>query len=108
MATVAAISTPPAVGGISLIRISGERAIEIAAKVFHPFGSTDVTKMKGHTCVYGKIVYGGEVLDDGLLTVFLAPRSYTGEDVGRTHIRSCSGSSPPCVTHATSGAKPST
>ena len=81
MATVAAISTPPAVGGISLIRISGERAIEIAAKVFHPFGSTEVAKMKGHTCVYGKIVYGGETLDDGLLTVFLAPRSYTGEDV---------------------------
>ena len=79
--TVAAISTPPAVGGIALIRISGENSISIAQKLFKPFGSCDVSKMAGHTCAYGRIVAGGEQLDDALLTVFRAPKSYTGEDV---------------------------
>lgn len=80
MSTVAAISTPVAAGGISLIRISGENALDVAKAVFKPFGNTDVEKMAGHTCAYGKIVFDGEVLDDVLLTVFRAPKSYTGED----------------------------
>lgn len=79
--TVCAVSTPPAAGGISVIRISGEKAIDIAAAIFHPFGGEKVVDMKGHTCVYGKVVYGGERLDDALLTVFRAPKSYTGENV---------------------------
>lgn len=79
--TVCAVSTPPAAGGISVIRISGEKAIDIAAKIFQPFGGEKVAEMRGHTCVYGKVVYGGERLDDALLTVFRAPKSYTGENV---------------------------
>lgn len=84
MSTIAAIATPPATGGISVIRISGEQALEIAAKVFKPAGNRTVAEMKGYTAAYGKI-YGGvnndERLDDGILTVFKAPHSYTGENV---------------------------
>ena len=78
--TIAAISTPTAVGGISLIRISGDCALAIAEKLFVPFGKTPVSEMAGHSCAYGRIVYDGETLDDVLLTVFRAPSSYTGED----------------------------
>ncbi len=80
MSTICAVSTPNAVGGISVIRMSGEDAVKIAAKIFQPFGGKAVEKMAGHTCVYGKIVSENEVIDDGLLTVFLAPKSYTGEN----------------------------
>lgn len=80
MSTIAAISTPSAVGGISVIRISGEQAFAIAEKLFMPFGKKPVAEMEGHTCAYGRIVVHGEQLDDVLLTVFRAPKSYTGED----------------------------
>lgn len=81
MSTVAAIATPLAVGGISVIRISGGAAIEIAAKVFSPMSGREVGKMAGYTCAYGNIFSGGRELDSGILTVFRAPKSYTGEDV---------------------------
>lgn len=80
MSTIAAISTSSAAGGISVIRISGSRAFSIAEQLFVPFGRKSVAEMEGHTCAYGKIVARGEALDDVLLTVFRAPRSYTGED----------------------------
>ncbi len=85
MSTVCAISTPSAVGGISVIRISGERALEIAERVFKPlYPLSKISEMKGYTAAYGRIYDGsldGERLDDGVLLVFRAPRSYTGEDV---------------------------
>ncbi|MBD5115189.1 MAG: tRNA uridine-5-carboxymethylaminomethyl(34) synthesis GTPase MnmE [Ruminococcaceae bacterium] len=84
MSTIAAIATPPATGGISVIRISGEKAFDIAAAVFKPVGNKTIAEMKGYTAAYGNI-YGGEGgkerLDDGVLLVFRAPHSYTGEDV---------------------------
>ena len=80
MSTVAAISTPNAAGGIAVIRISGENAINAAAAVFRPFGSKKVTEMEGYTCAYGTAYDGDERLDDCILTVFRAPHSYTGED----------------------------
>lgn len=85
MSTVCAISTPAAVGGISVIRISGEHAIDVASRVFRPvYPAVAVSEMKGYTAAYGIICDGspdGERLDDGVLLVFRAPRSYTGEDV---------------------------
>ncbi len=80
MSTICAISTAQAVGGISLIRISGEKAVDIANEIFVSFDGKKVSEMAGHTCKYGKIVLNGDVLDDVLLTVFLAPKSYTGEN----------------------------
>ncbi len=79
MSTIVAISTPNAVGGISVIRISGEDAVKIASEIFKT--NKDVMNMKGYTCAYGKTVSNGKEIDDGILTVFRSPNSYTGEDV---------------------------
>ncbi len=82
MSTVCAISTPTAVGGISVIRISGEQAVEVAEKVFKPvYPNVKISEMKGYTAAYGRICDGEERLDDGVILVFRAPHSYTGEDV---------------------------
>lgn len=80
MNTIAAISTPNAVGGIAMIRISGENALTAASQIFVPFGNTNVEDMRGYTCAYGWISDNGQLLDDVVLTVFRAPHSYTGED----------------------------
>ena len=81
MSTIAAISTPNAVGGIAVIRISGDRAIEVAEKIFSPYGGKRVSEMEGYTCAYGIAHDNDERLDDCILTVFRAPHSYTGEDI---------------------------
>lgn len=80
MSTVCAIATPPAAGGISVIRISGERAAEIAARVFRPASGRSAEELAGYRAAYGKIYDGDELLDDGVLLMFRAPHSYTGED----------------------------
>ncbi|EWM53104.1 tRNA uridine-5-carboxymethylaminomethyl(34) synthesis GTPase MnmE [Ruminococcus flavefaciens] len=81
MSTIAAVSTPNAMGGIAVIRISGENALSIADKVFSPYGDKKVLDMAGYTCAYGIAHDGEERLDDCILTVFRAPHSYTGEDI---------------------------
>lgn len=82
MSDICAISTPLAEGGISVIRISGENALTIAEKMFRPISRKSVSDMGGYTCAYGDIVtIDGEKLDDGVLTIFRAPKSYTGENV---------------------------
>lgn len=81
MSTIAAISTPQAAGGIGVIRISGEDAVKVAAKVFFPMSGEDITDLKGYRAKYGKIVYEGEKIDEAVCLVFRAPKSYTGEDV---------------------------
>lgn len=79
--TICAIATPAAVGGISVVRISGDNAFEVAERVFKPASGKPISAMSGYTAAYGKIFDGGERLDDGVLLVFRAPHSYTGEDV---------------------------
>lgn len=81
MSTIAAISTPNAMGGIAVIRISGEDAVGVAERIFSPFGQKKVADMEGYTCAYGIAHDGDERLDDCILTVFRAPHSYTGEDI---------------------------
>ena len=71
-ATVCAIATPAAVGGISVVRISGENAFAVAETVFKPVSGKKVAEMRGYTAAYGKICDGEERLDDGVL-----PVSYT-------------------------------
>lgn len=81
--TIAAISTPRAAGGISVIRISGDIALKIADNIFSPLSCGSLpSEMGGYTCAYGKIHDdAGNIYDDVILTVFKSPRSYTGEDV---------------------------
>ena len=77
---IAAISTPPGKGGVAIIRISGEGAFDIADKVFLPLSKRKLSEIPPREQVYGYIIDGGERVDDVLLTKFVAPRSYTGED----------------------------
>lgn len=79
--TIAAIATPPGEGGIAVIRISGERAIEIAGRVY----AGPIWSYQSHTLHLGKIVDSGEVIDEVLIAVMKAPRSYTGEDTIEIH-----------------------
>lgn len=79
--TVAAISTAQGEGGIGVIRISGDDALEIADKIFKNINGRKVTDMKGYTAAFGKICNNGEEIDEAVALVFRAPNSYTGEDV---------------------------
>lgn len=82
MSTIAAIATPQAAGGIAVIRISGSDAFCIADRVFQGAGGKQAASMPGYTCCYGSIHQkDASLLDHGILTVFRAPHSYTGEDV---------------------------
>ena len=81
--TIAAVATPPGEGGIAIVRVSGPGAIALAARIFRPANSGDVQQYAGRAAHYGRFfdAQTGESADDGLLTIFRAPRSYTGEDV---------------------------
>lgn len=83
--TIAAIATPPATrhspGGISVIRISGPDAFAVADRVFRPRSGGRLAEKKGYTAAFGGIgPEMGRELDEGVATVFRAPKSYTGED----------------------------
>jgi len=80
MNTIAAIATPFGTGGIAVIRVSGDEAAEIAERVFFPVSGKRVTEMRGYTACYGEIRDGGKRIDDGVLLIYRAPHSYTGED----------------------------
>lgn len=78
--TICALATPQG-GAINVVRISGEKAIGIVAKVFVPRNGKPLEQRASHTVVFGDIYTGGnEVLDEVLVTIMRAPHSYTGED----------------------------
>ncbi|MBI2167275.1 MAG: tRNA uridine-5-carboxymethylaminomethyl(34) synthesis GTPase MnmE [Candidatus Omnitrophica bacterium] len=80
--TIAARSTPPGVGGIAVIRVSGKDAVSLVTKFFRPTQKTDLDAAPTHTIHHGCWVdEKGEVLDEVLVSLFRSPRSYTGEDV---------------------------
>lgn len=76
--TICAISTAMGVGGISIIRVSGDEAIEIVSKIFK---GKDLLRVESHTINYGHIVFENEVIDEVLVSVMRAPKTYTVEDV---------------------------
>ena len=78
--TIAAISTPLGAGGIGVIRISGDDAIEIADKIIVPTSGKPLSSLKGYCAAHGKAVSDGQSLDECVALVFRAPKSYTGED----------------------------
>lgn len=79
--TIAAIATPPGEGGLCVIRISGPDAFQIADHVFS--GSSKPTNAESHTVLYGHIVdpANGFTIDEVLMTILRAPKTYTREDV---------------------------
>jgi len=81
--TICAVSTPPGEGGIGIIRISGPRALEVAAAVFRPKSGKDIAAAPTHSLHYGHIVdpSTAEAVDETLVSVMRAPASYTREDV---------------------------
>ncbi len=74
---IVAIATPVGEGGIAVIRVSGKDAIRISDSVFSGKSLLDADS---HTVHFGKIVRDGRIVDEVLATVFIAPKSYTGED----------------------------
>lgn len=76
--TICAISTSIGVGAISIIRVSGPRAIEIVNKIFK---GKDLTKVNTHTIHYGHIIYKDEIIDEVLVTVMLSPKTFTTENI---------------------------
>ncbi len=77
--TIVALATPPGIGGLAVIRISGEKSFEIVDKIF--VGRTKISETPSHTIHYGKIIHNNEVVDTVTVSVFRKPNSYTGEDV---------------------------
>lgn len=76
--TIVAISTALGNGSISIIRLSGDRAIDIVSKLFV---GKNLTEVKSHTINYGKIKFEGNILDEVMVSVMRAPKTYTREDV---------------------------
>lgn len=79
--TIAAIATPAATGGISVIRISGKEAFSVADRVFTAQNGAPLAGRRGYTAAFGTVSSHGEVLDEAVATVFNEPHSYTGENV---------------------------
>ena len=80
--TIAAIATPLGEGGLAVVRISGADAFAVVDKIFLPVGknSSKPSEAKSHTIHFGKIVRHGETVDEALLAVLRAPRTFTRED----------------------------
>lgn len=81
MDTIVAISTAPGLGGIGIIRLSGEKAFDILLKIFKSSKIKNKEDIKANTINYGHIIEDGEIIDEVLVSFFKAPHSYTTEDV---------------------------
>ena len=78
---IAAISTAQGQGGIGVIRISGEEAVTVADRVFVCASGKRLADLKGYNAAFGYVEKNGEKIDEAVALVFLAPHSYTGENV---------------------------
>lgn len=76
--TIVALATPPGIGAISIIRISGPNSFSVIDEIF--VGRKLIKNSASHTIHYGKIFEKGKSVDDVLVSVFHSPNSYTGED----------------------------
>ena len=81
--TIAAIATPLGEGGLAVIRLSGPQSLTVADRSFRPAGKSSVQPSAAatHTIQYGHVVRDGQVIDEVLLSVMRAPRTFTREDV---------------------------
>ena len=76
--TIVALATAPGLGAIAVIRLSGASAIEIVASVF---SKKSLLNQPSHTVHFGKLLNGKDVVDEVVVSIYRAPKSYTGEEV---------------------------
>ncbi|MEM6816948.1 MAG: tRNA uridine-5-carboxymethylaminomethyl(34) synthesis GTPase MnmE, partial [Bacteroidota bacterium] len=76
--TITALATPPGIGAIGIIRVSGPKAVSIVNEVFY---GKNLEKVDSHSIHLGTIRNGDQILDEVLVSIFKAPKSYTKEDV---------------------------
>ena len=79
--TIAAIATAPGEGGIGIIRISGDRSLEVAEQIFKSKSNKPIKEYSTRTLIYGNIVDGDKIIDEVLVAYMKGPNSYTAEDV---------------------------
>ena len=79
--TIAAIATAPGEGGIGIIRISGEKSLQVAESIFKSVTGKLIKDYNTRTLIYGTVVDGEKVIDEALVAYMKWPKSYTGEDV---------------------------
>ena len=75
--TICAISTAVGISAISIIRVSGNDAIDVVNKIF----DKDLTKIKSHTINYGHIIENNEIIDEVMVSLMKAPKTFTKEDI---------------------------
>jgi tRNA modification GTPase len=76
--TIAAVATPPGIGALSIIRISGPDSISATNQIF--IGKKPLNEAETHTIHYGNIMDDMDVVDDVVVSVFRKPNSFTGEE----------------------------
>ena len=83
MSTIVAISTSPAIGGIGIVRMSGEKCFDILEKIFKQKNPQKKSEIKGYQMKYGKIIdpKNDKVIDEVLVSYFIEPKSYTSENM---------------------------
>lgn len=81
MSTIAAISTAQGQGGIGVIRVSGEQAFTIVDEIFKSVSGKKIMDIKGYSALFGHIYNNEEVLDEAVILKYIAPKSFTGENV---------------------------
>ena len=81
--TIAAIATPLGEGALAVIRVSGSQALAVADKIFSPVGKSSVkpSGATSHTIQFGHVVRDGKTVDEVLVAVMRAPRTFTREDI---------------------------
>ncbi|RYF78658.1 MAG: tRNA uridine-5-carboxymethylaminomethyl(34) synthesis GTPase MnmE, partial [Chitinophagaceae bacterium] len=76
--TIVALATPPGIGALGIIRLSGKKAIQIIDGLFP---SKDLSQQSSHTLHVGFLKNGDKALDEVVVSLYKSPRSYTGEDI---------------------------
>lgn len=79
--TIVALATPPGIGAIAIIRVSGKEAISIVEPLFESVRGKKLSQQKSHTILLGRIKERSKIFDEALVSVFKGPNTYTGEDV---------------------------
>lgn len=79
--TIVAIATAPGEGGIGILRISGEKSLEVAQSIFESVSGKRIDEYNNRTLIYGNIVDNDKIIDEVLLAYMKGPKSYTAEDV---------------------------